>query len=314
MSELTNGMLVQHELLGIGKVVALDSKTVHVFFAGSKDRFATKLWLPVAGPLLHPAGADENAWLSGMSAFSRDAKTGRYGLAQTWLSHEDAVGRFMEAFPLGFEDPKYVAGGKGRRDSASRWRRAHEAFEESFGRGEAERLVATGEVGELVARAVRLERLMGPLQKETDGASFEQSLADPAAARSFFAALVDVLAAPAPRRDAFEALATAVAALPHSGSAESTWPLVTVLPFVAQPDRHVLLRPGFTCDAAHRLGLELGYAPAPNWATYAALLKSAGLLLEKLRPIGAHDHIDVEAFMQAATAKRASRAKAALHA
>src|SRR5919197_4844964 len=95
MTELTNGMLVRHDLLGLGKIVALEPKTVHVFFAASKDRFATKLSLLVAGPLLRPAGAGENAWLAGVSAFSLDAKTGRYGVAPTWLSPEEAVAHFL---------------------------------------------------------------------------------------------------------------------------------------------------------------------------------------------------------------------------
>jgi hypothetical protein len=309
MTELTKGMLVRHELLGLGKVVALEPKTVHVFFAASKDRFATKLSLLVAGPLLRPAGAGENAWLEGMSAFSRDAKTGRFGLAQTWLTHEEAVARFLETFPQGFTDPAYTGGVKSRREHPSRWRRAHEAFGDAFGGGEGERLLAAGEVGELVARAVRVEHQMRSLHKDALGTSYAVSLGDPDAARGFFAALFDVLAAPAPERARFEVLAAAVAALPGDGSVELGWPLVTELPFAAQPERHALLRPKFTCDAAHRLGLELCYHPAPNWSTYAAVLRSAGTLLEKLWPLGARDHIDVDAFMHVATAKRPARSK-----
>jgi hypothetical protein len=88
-------------------------------------------------------------------------------------------------------------------------------------------------------------------------------------------------------------------------SQESGWPIVTLLPFVARPDLHMLLRPKFSCDVGHRLGLELAYQPQPNWSTYSALLRSADLLLEKLRPLGARDHVDVEAFMHVATAKHA---------
>ena len=65
----------------------------------------------------------------------------------------------------------------------------------------------------------------------------------------------------------------------------------------------MLLRPRFACEVSQRLGLELAYAPEPNWTTYAALLASADLLLEKLRPLGARDHVDVDAFMHVSTAK-----------
>src|SRR5574338_736414 len=141
MSDLQSGMLVQHASLGVGKIVALDEKTVHVFFATSGARFATKLRLPMALPLLTPA-TGENTWLSGLSSFTLDARTGRYGLGGTaWLSHADAVARFRDAYPGGFQDPKYL--GEGER--VSRWRLAHDTYLETLGKGEGERLLAGGD-------------------------------------------------------------------------------------------------------------------------------------------------------------------------
>ena len=301
MSQLENGMLVQHASLGLGKIVALEEKAVHVFFATSADRFATKLRLPVALPLLTPA-ATANAWLSSLSGFALDAKSGRFARAGTWISHADAVARFLEAFPAGFADPKYVGDGKQPRERATRWRRAHDLFEETLGRGEGERLLAAGDVAGLVERALKVERVVRTLHKDAAKASFEESLKDPAAARGFFAALFELLAARAPDQARFEALAAATAALtPAPG--EFGWQLLTLLPFVAQPELHMLLRPRFACEVSQRLGLELSYDGAPNWTTYSALLASAELLLEKLRPLGARDHVDVDAFMHVSTAK-----------
>ena len=85
---------------------------------------------------------------------------------------------------------------------------------------------------------------------------------------------------------------------------------MTLLPFVARPDLHMLLRPRFACEVGHRL--ELAFEPRPNWSTYSALLRSTELLLERLRPIGARDHVDVEAFMHVVTAKH-FRPKPHLH-
>ena len=302
VSDLENGMLVQHASLGLGKVVALEPKAVHVFFATSDARFATKLRLPMARPLLTPA-AGANAWLSGLSDFALDAKTGRYGLAGAWLSHADAVARFLEVFPGGFADPKYLGDGTDRRERASRWRRAHDAWVETLGGGEGERLLAAGDVGGLVERALRVERHVRPLHRDAEKASFEDALKDLDAARGYFAALFGLLAAPAPEPSRFEALAAAVAALPPGGPPESGWPIATLLPFVARPELHMLLRPRFACDVAHRLGHELAYQARPNWATYSALLGSAEVLLERLRPLGARDHVDVESFMHVVTAK-----------
>jgi hypothetical protein len=72
----------------------------------------------------------------------------------------------------------------------------------------------------------------------------------------------------------------------------------------------MLLRPRFICEAAQRLGFDLRYNPEPTWASYAALLQSTDQLLEKLRPLGARDYIDVESFMHVVTTRRSTHPKA----
>jgi hypothetical protein len=81
--------------------------------------------------------------------------------------------------------------------------------------------------------------------------------------------------------------------------------MATLFPFVAQPGRHVLLRPRITCQAADRLGSDLRYQPGPAWSTYAALRGLEVRLLERLAPEGAEDFADVEAFLHViATGRR----------
>lgn len=303
MTSLENGMLVRHASLGVGKVVAVEASAVHVAFAGQDARFATKLRLPMALAFLTPS-TDPNASLSRLTGFDLDAKTGRYGRAAAWISHGEAVGRFTEAFPLGFADPAYAAGDTGAGERAARWRKAHLAFAERLGGGQGEALLAAGDVPGLAKRALDVERVVRTLVRGPERASLEAALDDPAAGGAFFAALFDVLAATPPDRASFEALARAAAALAPGAPPEAAWPVVTLLPFVARPELHLHLRPHFTCDAAERLGLELSYDAAPSWSTYASLLSGAGRLLEKLRPLGARDLVDVDAFMHAVTAKR----------
>jgi hypothetical protein len=301
MSDLENGMLVQHASLGLGKVVALDAKAVHVFFATSDTRFATKLRLPMSLPFLSPA-ATSNAWLAALSSFALDAKTGRYGLGGGWLSHGDAVARFLEQYPQGFADPAYLGDGASRKERIARWRQAHELFEETLGRGEGERLLAAGDVAGLSARASKIERHVRPLHKDAEKEAFEAGLENVDAARGFFTALFGVLA-DAPGEARFEALAAAVATLVPGASEESRWSIATLLPFVAQPERHALLRPRTACEIAQRLAVVFPYASEPNWTTYAALLDAAGTLLGKLQPLGARDQMDVESFMHVTMAK-----------
>jgi hypothetical protein len=94
--------------------------------------------------------------------------------------------------------------------------------------------------------------------------------------------------------------------MPVSGSPGFDWQVVTLLPFIAQPDRHMLLQPKIACDAANRLGFNLSYDTTPGWKTYSALLRSADLLLAALKPLGARDYVDVECFMHVIVSKKVS--------
>lgn len=307
MSELKKGMLVQHSTLGLGKIVALDPKAVHVFFAGSHDAFATKLRLPVAQPFLSPTSSTDG-WLSGLSAFAFDEKAARYRVSDPWISDADAIGRFVESFPDGFADTKYLGSGKGRERSL-RWRRAHDEFVEALGNGEGERLLADGDVATLVERVIAVEKHVRLLLTPVEKPLLAEALADPEAARGFFEALFALLASE-PDEARFEALADAVTKLPPGGPRESAWYVATVLPFIAQPDRHMILRAKVTSEAAARLRLEIGYRPAPTWSTYASLRTASAQLLEKVRSLGARDYVDVESFMHVATGKHRVKAAA----
>ena len=68
------------------------------------------------------------------------------------------------------------------------------------------------------------------------------------------------------------------------------------MPFIAQPDRHVFLKPDVTKEAAKRLGFNLNYKPQPNWLTYSHVLKMAAIYREKLASLKPRDMIDVQSF------------------
>jgi len=182
MSELEKGMLVQHVSLGLGKIVALEPKAVHVFFVGRDSRFAAKLRLPDATQHLRPAEPGERAWLGGVSAFTLDAASGRYGYAESWIPHEEAIARFLETYPKGFADPLYTGDGKGRQARPARIRRAHDVFAATFGDGEGERMLAAGSLAKVVEAALSVEKLACASQSGADKASLAPGLKDPQAA------------------------------------------------------------------------------------------------------------------------------------
>src|SRR5213079_1751976 len=66
----------------------------------------------------------------------------------------------------------------------------------------------------------------------------------------------------------FERWCASVDLLPRRQTRVLTWPVVTVFGFLAQPDRHMFLKPNVTRRAAREYGYDFRYAPRPNWDTY----------------------------------------------
>lgn len=297
MIDIANGSLVKHVSLGIGKVVAVEPTAVHVFFPQSEKRYAAKLRWPAAGALLTRDGVEPNAWLAGLTSFALDPKTGRYALAANFVSHADAIAEFLKTFPGGFADPAYVGDGSGKRERASRWRAASLEWTQVFGGGQADQLLADGELREVVRRALRVGRHVTSVPGAIDEDVLEEALEPGDVVEAFFGALFGLVSVPSPTRARFEKLFAAADAL--GVEPDLVWPVATLFPFVADPSRHVLLLPKPACGAAARLGCNLRYKPALNWVTYNAMRGFSEQLLEKLRPHGARDLIDVEAFLHA---------------
>ena len=313
MSDLATGMLVQHVSLGIGKVVALEPTAVHVFFPDSEKRFAAKLHLPTAKALLRTDGVEANAWLEGLSSFSLDPVTRRYALAANFVSHDDAVAEFLATYPGGFADPAYVGTGSGKRERASRWRAASAEWIEATGNGEGERLLAAENVRELVKRAIKIERHVALIPGALEAGALAAAFADELATAAFFEALVGVQSVPSPARARFDKLFMATSGLGVEPAL--AWQIATLFPFLTEPSRQVFLSPRAACGATERLGCDLRFEDAPCWVTYSALRGFSTKLLERLRPHGARDFVDVEAFLFAtagprAAGPRAKRAKA----
>jgi hypothetical protein len=74
----SNGMLVRHATLGVGKVVAIERTALHVFFADAARPDAAKLRLPNAKAFLETKSVGRDERLENLPAFSLDPVTGRY--------------------------------------------------------------------------------------------------------------------------------------------------------------------------------------------------------------------------------------------
>jgi len=59
----------------------------------------------------------------------------------------------------------------------------------------------------------------------------------------------------------------------------------------------MFLKPAPTQECADRMRFDLQYGSDLRWLTYKKLMQMGGQLLERLRPRGARDYIDVQSFI-----------------
>lgn len=200
--------------------------------------------------------------------------------------------KFLRYFPRGFRDPKYL---DWERDY--KWA-THERWEEALGRAEFERLLEAGHYEEVAARAVRVEqRSRHSMLFSFEKMALRDAVRVPEGARLFAEGLYDFLHGEGTMEERFQTWVEVVDRLPRKQTRVLTWPLVTVFGFIAQPDRHVFLKPMVTRAAAKAYGFDLPYQSRPNWETYARLLDFAELLRHDLADLGPRDMIDLQSFM-----------------
>jgi len=307
MVEPKSGTQVHHVSLGVGKVVAADAEALHVFFPASHSRYAAKLRLPAAHRFLRADGFEPDGWLGGLSAFEYDERAGRWGLTASWMTHDEAISLYLARKPQGFHAAAAGEAKAGAPDRRARWTAATAYWRTHLGEGEGERLLEEGELPTIIKKILALEKLVAPLLGPADQGALAETLVDLATAAPYLRSLFQAVSAPAPGRARFEALFRTTRALP--GAPAQRWLVATLLPFIANPERHVLLRPRATGQALERLGSALTTTDVPAWAPYSSLRTVSTRLLEALAPHGAKDFADVECFLHAtATAKPPAKA------
>lgn len=302
MQELAAGSIVRHRVLGQGKVVAAEETALHVFFPASQSRFAVKLRLPAAIPLMSQDDLEPDPWLEGLTSFAMDAASGRYALDAHFVHHDDAVAAFLAERPGGFRADPATGSSGARQGRGALWRRACEEWEACLGGGQAARLQEERDHDELARRALRVAAHAAPIPGMFEAGVLEEALAPGDEVRDFLDALLGYLAVPTPSAARFDRLCAASQAL--GVPADAAWPMATFFPFVAMPTRHLVLLPRSVCTAASRLGCDIRYQPVPNRPTHSRLHGLATRLLEKLAPSGARDLVDVECFLHATGARR----------
>ena len=289
--DLSVGTLVLHPNRpewGPGKIVKRGAGKVFVVWRDLPDRAAKAIVTSVIqlerAPQQHDAILDNLPPLKDVGGVPT--------LPADRIPFDLAVKLFLAKFPLGFEDPAYI-GDSNHGERHYKWV-AHQKCDALLGQGRFRRMLSS-DLEQLIDAVLSCERsvnLLSPYEKS----AFADAMKVENPTRRYLTALCDLLDAPQISRDEFEPYAKAVSDLPAERGRVATWPVATIIPYLAQPERHMFLKPGVTNTAADALGFNLNYSAQLNWLTYSRLLEMARLYRAKLAVLKPRDMIDVQSF------------------
>lgn len=198
--------------------------------------------------------------------------------------------KFLKYFPGGYRDDTYI---DWERDY--KWQ-AHLQWQEHLSEPVFTRLLSARQYGEIASRAVRVESRTNLLFSFEKMALRDALRVDDGAER-FARGLFEWLHGARPADEAFGRWVETVAQLPRRQTRVLTWPLVTVFGFIAQPDRHIFLKPNVTRTAARAYGFPFRYQSRPAWDIYASLLEFAAAVKRDTRDLRPRDMIDLQSFI-----------------
>ena len=296
------GSYVTHSLRpawGVGKVFASSLQHVLVGFRSlpESERFKRMAWRP--GLLENATGVTYDLELDSWKVESDSTchylnveSRPKRAKAALW-SKEDAMERFLGKYANGFVDAWY-------RSSHRQPRLAQHAMWNELLPGNTLRELAPDQphiAAQRILKVLELQEkpLLNPRNEVVRlRAAFMRTERMPA----FLIALADVIDTKLITATHYDALLNAFAALETPAKkTPMPWAIVSALPFIASPSRHVFVKPATIRAAAAGLGFDLKFRPAPNFTTYERALVFGMELLYFIKKRGGEDMIDVDAFI-----------------
>jgi hypothetical protein len=198
--------------------------------------------------------------------------------------------KFLRFFPQGFRDETYLD-----------WERdykvaAHERWTANLDRPAFAALLKRREYSEIAHRAVAIESRTN-LLFSFEKMALRDAVRESEGARDFAHGLYELLHGRGGDQRRFEQWIDIVGRLPRRQTRVLTWPVVTVFGFLAQPERHIFLKPNVTRLAAQQYGYDFTYTSRPNWHIYASLLAFAEQIRRDQCDLRPRDMIDIQSFI-----------------
>jgi len=198
--------------------------------------------------------------------------------------------KFLGYFSDGFADAEYC-------DLERNYKlRAHERWMAELNQATFRKLIKSGDYRKIAAVAVAIESRTN-LLFSFEKMALRDAVKSSADARAFAVGLYEFLHGRSSLESRFEAWCEVVAGLPRKQTRVLTWPVATVMGFIAQPDLHFFLKPTVTRTGAEKYGLPLHYHSRPNWETYEELISIAKRIKADLRDLRPRDMIDIQSFL-----------------
>ena len=150
---------------------------------------------------------------------------------------------------------------------------AHQQWQQVLNRKAFQELLKLEKFNEIASAAIRVESRTN-LLFSFEKMALRDAVREREGAETFSRGLYDMLfggASPAKRFDRSCGRYRKFAA--QNKTRVLTHPVVTVFPFIAQPERQIFLKPNVTRKAAAEYGFDFSYKPKPGWDTYSSLLE-----------------------------------------
>jgi hypothetical protein len=198
--------------------------------------------------------------------------------------------RFLRFFPDAFEDERYIDW-----ERTYKWE-AHKFWNKILSKKEFYSLLKMGAHADIAARAMQVESKTNFLFS-FEKMALRDAMRTGSGAQIFSAALYNLLHGTDPEKERFINWIVAVLELPRIKARVASWPVITYFPFIAQPDKYMILKPTAMVVAAQELGYDFDYSPKPSYRTYESLMHLADLTWEGIEDLEPKDYHDIQSFL-----------------
>lgn len=210
--------------------------------------------------------------------------------SQNKLPKTKALKKFLKFFPRGFRDETYIDW-----ERAYKWN-AHIEWEKQLNKKEFSSLLHAGKYNEIAKRAVNIETKTN-LLFSFEKMALRDAVKTNKSAKDFAVSLFELVYGKSKFKERFLNFANTLSHLPRKQTRVLTWPLQTVFAFIADPDKHIFLKPRVTQKAARVYGYDFEYRSKVNWETYQSLLNFADEVRKDIKSIHPVDMIDLQSYI-----------------